>query len=66
MRAMRENVAVTAQISQLTDTTHKVLAENEELKKQKRELQSEMEILEPMLNEVSHRNISNLKVSAKI
>lgn len=62
MRAIHENVSVTAQLSQLSDKSRQLLEENEALRVVEKQLRREMEVLEPLLNEMTRKNLSNQKV----
>ncbi|XP_062873900.1 cilia- and flagella-associated protein 157 isoform X2 [Trichomycterus rosablanca] len=62
MRAIQENVAVTAQLRQFSDKTKVLLEENSSLKTREQQLKREMEIMEPMLNEMTRKNLGNQKV----
>ncbi|KAK1792302.1 hypothetical protein P4O66_012259, partial [Electrophorus voltai] len=62
MRAIHENVWVTAQLRQLTDKQKEMLEENDALKAREKQLKREMEIMEPLLNEMTRKNLGNQKV----
>ncbi|KAM6965401.1 cilia- and flagella-associated protein 157 [Aplochiton taeniatus] len=62
MRAIHENVSVTAQLSQLSDRSRQLLEDNEVLRKAEKQLRREMEVLEPLLNEMTRKSLSNQKV----
>ncbi|XP_051541886.1 cilia- and flagella-associated protein 157-like isoform X2 [Myxocyprinus asiaticus] len=62
MRAMQENLAVTAQLKQLNDKTKELLKENDALRAREKQLKIENGIAEPLLNEMTRKNIANQKV----
>ncbi|XP_062307637.1 cilia- and flagella-associated protein 157 [Osmerus eperlanus] len=61
-RAIHENVSVNTQISQLSDRSRMLLEENETLRQTERDLRREMGILESVVNDITHKNVSNQKV----
>ncbi|KAG9261822.1 cilia- and flagella-associated protein 157 [Astyanax mexicanus] len=62
MRAIQENVSVTAQLRQLSDRSKELLKENDYLKAREKELKRETEIMEPILNEMTKKSLGNQKV----
>ncbi|XP_072521372.1 cilia- and flagella-associated protein 157 [Salminus brasiliensis] len=62
MRAIQENVSVTAQLRQLSDKSRELLEENESLKAREKQLKREIEIMEPLLNEMTKKSLGNQKV----
>ncbi|XP_051971546.1 cilia- and flagella-associated protein 157-like isoform X1 [Xyrauchen texanus] len=62
MRAMQENLAVTAQLKQLNEKTKELLKENDALRAREKQLKIENRIAEPLLNEMTRKNVSNQKV----
>ncbi|MFT7813521.1 cilia- and flagella-associated protein 157 isoform X2 [Arapaima gigas] len=61
-RAIRENVSVTAQLRKISDHSKQLLEENQSLKERERQLRRELEVLEPLLKEVTRKSLSNQKV----
>ena len=49
-------------LSQLTGRSRKLLGENETLRQTERDLRREMGILESVVNDITHKNVSNQKV----
>ncbi|CAB1319555.1 unnamed protein product [Coregonus sp. 'balchen'] len=62
MRAIHENVSVTAQLSQLSDKSKQLLEENEDLRDREKHIRREMEVLEPLFNKMTRKSLSNQKV----
>ncbi|CDQ64616.1 unnamed protein product [Oncorhynchus mykiss] len=62
MRAIHENVSVTAQLSQLSDKSKQLLEENEDLRDKEKHIRREMEVLEPLFNKMTRKSLSNQKV----
>ncbi|KAI4880879.1 hypothetical protein NFI96_031452, partial [Prochilodus magdalenae] len=62
MRAIHENMSVTAQLRQLSDQCKELLKENDTLKAREKKLRTEMEIMEPLLNEMTRKSLGNQKV----
>ncbi|CAM4537924.1 unnamed protein product [Leuciscus chuanchicus] len=62
MRAMQENLSVTAQLQLLSDKTQELLKENDALRARERQLKIENGITEPLLHEVTKKNVANQKV----
>ncbi|XP_076853900.1 cilia- and flagella-associated protein 157 isoform X2 [Brachyhypopomus gauderio] len=62
LRAIRENMWVTAQLRQLADKHKGLLEENDALKAREKQLKREMNIMEPLLNEMTRKNLGNQKV----
>ncbi|KAK7165104.1 hypothetical protein R3I94_003467 [Phoxinus phoxinus] len=62
MRAMQENISVTAQLQLLSDKTQELLKENDALRARERQLKIENGITEPLLHEITKKNVANQKV----
>ncbi|KAK9974323.1 hypothetical protein ABG768_022427 [Culter alburnus] len=62
MRAMQENLFVTAQLQKLSDKTQELLKENDALRARERQLKIENGITEPLLHEITKKNVANQKV----
>lgn len=62
MRAIQENVSVTYQLKQLSDKSKELLDENEELRQREKTLKREVGVLEPLLQEMTRKRVSNEKV----
>ncbi|KAG5840943.1 hypothetical protein ANANG_G00194260 [Anguilla anguilla] len=62
MRAIHENMSVTAQLHRLSHKIQVLLEENQVLKEREEQLKSEMAVLKPLLKEETRRNLSNQKV----
>ncbi|XP_036454209.1 cilia- and flagella-associated protein 157 [Colossoma macropomum] len=62
MRAIHENVSVTAQLRQLSDKSKELLVENDSLKAKEKQLSRETEIMESLLNEMTMKSVGNQKV----
>lgn len=63
MRAMQENLSVTAQLQLLSDKTEELLKENDALRARERQLKIENGITEPLLHEITKKNVANQKVA---
>lgn len=63
MRAMQENLSVTAQLQLLSDKTQELLKENDALRARERQLKLENGITEPLLHEITKKNVANQKVA---
>ncbi|XP_050965935.1 cilia- and flagella-associated protein 157 [Labeo rohita] len=61
-RAMQENLSVTAQLQQLSDKTKELLRENDDLRAREKQFKIENAITEPLLHEITKKNIANQKV----
>ncbi|XP_030630991.1 cilia- and flagella-associated protein 157 [Chanos chanos] len=61
-RAIRENVVVTGELQQLSTSLKELLKENEALRTREKQLRQEKDLLEPMLNEMTRKNLGNQKV----
>ncbi|KAK2911657.1 hypothetical protein QQF64_027470 [Cirrhinus molitorella] len=61
-RAMQENLSVTAQLQQLSDKTKELLKENDDLRAREKQLKIENAITEPLLHEITKKNVANQKV----
>ncbi|KAJ8380353.1 hypothetical protein SKAU_G00011310 [Synaphobranchus kaupii] len=62
MRAIHENMSVTAQLSRLSHKIQVLLEENQLLKEREEQLKWEMTALKPLLNDKTRRSLSNQKV----
>ncbi|XP_063043544.1 cilia- and flagella-associated protein 157 [Engraulis encrasicolus] len=62
MRAIHENVAVTAQLKQLSDKSKVLLEENQALRQREKTLKQEVKVLEPLLDEMTRKSLTNEKV----
>ncbi|XP_056314707.1 cilia- and flagella-associated protein 157 [Danio aesculapii] len=62
LRAMQENLSVTAQLQQLSEKTKELLKENDALRARERELKRENSITEPLLHEITKKSVANQKV----
>ncbi|KAL2079640.1 hypothetical protein ACEWY4_025384 [Coilia grayii] len=62
MRAIHENVSVTAQLKQLSDKSKDLLDENEILRQKEKTLKQEVNVLEPLLEEMTRKSLANEKV----
>uniref|UniRef100_A0A8C1ZH18 Cilia- and flagella-associated protein 157 n=2 Tax=Cyprinus carpio TaxID=7962 RepID=A0A8C1ZH18_CYPCA len=61
-RAMQENLSVTAQLQQLSDKTKELLKENDDLRAREKQLKIENAITEPLIHEITKKNVANQKV----
>ena len=61
-RTIRENVAISTQLSKMSDRTMEIIRENERMKSKEKELKQEIEILETQVKELSKKNINNQRV----
>uniref|UniRef100_A0A671MAZ0 Cilia- and flagella-associated protein 157 n=1 Tax=Sinocyclocheilus anshuiensis TaxID=1608454 RepID=A0A671MAZ0_9TELE len=61
-KAMQENLSVTAQLQQLSDKTKELLKENDDLRAREKQLKIENAITEPLLHEITKKNVANQKV----
>ena len=66
MRAIHENVSVTAQLKQLSDKSKELLAENEALRQTEKALKQEVKVLEPLLEEMTRKSLANEKVECPL
>ncbi|NP_001103638.1 cilia- and flagella-associated protein 157 [Danio rerio] len=62
LRAMQENLSVTAQLQQLSEKTKELLKENDALRARERQLKRENGITEPLLHEITKKSVANQKV----
>ncbi|KAG1957171.1 cilia- and flagella-associated protein [Pimephales promelas] len=62
MRAMQENLSVTAQLQLLSNKTQELLKENDALRARERQLKIENAVTEPLLHEITKKNVANQKV----
>lgn len=61
-RALQENLSVTAQLKHLSDKTKELLKEIDVLKAREKQLKIENETVEPLLHEITRKNVANQKV----
>ncbi|XP_060763898.1 cilia- and flagella-associated protein 157 [Neoarius graeffei] len=61
-RAIRENVLVTTRLRQISDKSKELMAENDALNAREKQLKRELEIMEPLLNEMTRKSLANQKV----
>ena len=61
-RTIRENVAISTQLSKMSERTMEIIRENEQLKVKEKELKQEVEILEAQVKELSKTNVNNQRV----
>ena len=61
-RTIRENVAISTQLTKMSDRTMEIIRENEQMKAKEKELKQEIEILEVQVKELSKMNINNQRV----
>ena len=61
-RTIRENVAISTQLTKMSERTMEIIRENEQMKAKEKELKQEVEILEAQVKELSKMNISNQRV----
>uniref|UniRef100_A0A672T2X7 Cilia- and flagella-associated protein 157 n=1 Tax=Sinocyclocheilus grahami TaxID=75366 RepID=A0A672T2X7_SINGR len=64
-KAMQENLSLTAQLQQLSDKTKELLKENDDLRAREKQLKIENAITEPLLHEITKKNVANQKVNQK-
>ncbi|KAL0979604.1 hypothetical protein UPYG_G00187190 [Umbra pygmaea] len=62
MRAIHENLSVTAQLSQLSERCKELLEENDDLRKTEKQTRREKEISQDLLNHMTRKSVSNEKV----
>ena len=62
-RTLRENVAINAQLSKMSDKTMELIQENDELREKEKEERLQTDILEHKEKELILKNASNLRVS---
>lgn len=62
-RAIQENMLVTNQLRQISDRTKELMAENDGLNAREKELKRELEIMEPILKEMTRKSLANQKVA---
>lgn len=61
-RAIRENMLVTTQLRQISDRSKELMVENDALSAREKQLKREIEIMEPLLNEMTRKSLTNQKV----
>lgn len=61
-RAIHENMLVTSQLRQISDRCKELMVENDALNAREKKLKREMEIMEPLLNEMTRKSLANQKV----
>ncbi|XP_026994223.1 cilia- and flagella-associated protein 157 isoform X8 [Tachysurus fulvidraco] len=61
-RAIHENILVTTQLRQISDRSKELMVENDALMAREKQLKREIEIMEPLLNEMTRKSLSNQKV----
>ncbi|KAG7318396.1 hypothetical protein KOW79_018151 [Hemibagrus wyckioides] len=61
-RAIHENMLVTTRLRQISDRSKELMAENDALIAREKQLKREMEIMEPLLNEMTKKSLGNQKV----
>ncbi|XP_046697293.1 cilia- and flagella-associated protein 157 isoform X2 [Silurus meridionalis] len=61
-RAIRENMIAMTRLRQISDTTKELMEENDALKDKEKQLKREIEIIEPLLNEMTRKSLANQKV----
>ena len=61
-RTIRENVAISTQLSKMSDKTMEIIRENEQMKLKEKELKQEIEILVAQVKELSKTNFNNQRV----
>lgn len=65
-RAIRENVAISVQLTKLSDRSYDLLQENEQLKEAQVEMQKQLEMLEHNEKEMAKNSLSHQKVRAPL
>lgn len=63
-RAIRENMLVTTRLRQISDKSKELMAENDALNAREKQLKRELEIMEPLLNEMTRKSLANQKVAS--
>lgn len=61
-RTIRENVAISAQLSKISDKTVELIANNDSLKERQRRQRQEIELLQMSETLLTEKNIANQKV----
>ncbi|KAB5528497.1 hypothetical protein PHYPO_G00140850 [Pangasianodon hypophthalmus] len=61
-RAIYENMLVMNQLRQISDRSKELMAENDALNAREKQLKIEMEIMEPLLDEMTRKSLANQKV----
>lgn len=61
-RAIHENMVVTTQLRQMSERSKELMEENDALKAREKQLKREVEIMEPLLNEMTRKSLANQKV----
>lgn len=62
-RTIRENVAINAQLSKMSDKTVELITENDEIKQKERKQKLQLDLFESTERELARKNRSQLKVS---
>ncbi|XP_028832025.1 cilia- and flagella-associated protein 157 [Denticeps clupeoides] len=62
MRAIHENASLTAQLRQLSERSEEILKENVELRDRANQLKCEVKVIQPLLNEMTRKSLTNQKV----
>ncbi|XP_023658257.1 cilia- and flagella-associated protein 157 [Paramormyrops kingsleyae] len=62
MRAIKENVSLTAQLRNLSEKSQKLMEENQALREKEKTLRRELEVLEPLLKKMTFKSVCNQKV----
>lgn len=62
-RAIHENILVTTQLRQISERTKELMEENDALNVREKQLKREMEIMKPLLNEMTRKSLANQKVA---
>lgn len=62
-RAIQENMILTTQLKQISEMSKELMAENDVLKVREKQLKRELEIMEPLLNEMTRKSLANQKVA---
>ena len=62
-RTIQENVAITQQLTRMSEKTTELVKENERMKERERELCRCLEMMETSERDMTRKNISNQKVS---
>lgn len=66
MRAIKENVSLTAQLRNLSEKSQKLMEENQALREKEKTLRRELEVLEPLLKKMTFKSVCNQKVELEI
>ena len=62
-RTIRENVAISQQLSKMSEKTMELIKENETLKESEKKLQRELELMKTSEKEITKKNVSSQKVN---